>query len=60
MNEPIELLGFVAQPANRRCWLLLKALESFPLDQAVDWARTAEAFIADTTLGSRVEGQLCT
>jgi hypothetical protein len=55
MNEPIELLGLVAQPANRRCWLLFKALESVPLDQAVDWARTAEDFIAGTNLSSRVE-----
>jgi hypothetical protein len=51
MSEPVDLLGLVAQPANRRCWLLFKALESLPLDQAVYWARTAEAFIAGTPFG---------
>jgi hypothetical protein len=30
---------------RRRSWLLSKALESHPLDQALDLARSAEAFI---------------
>jgi hypothetical protein len=37
-----ELLG---DPPRRRSWLLAKALETHPLDQALDLARVAEAFI---------------
>ena len=55
MSEAIELMRLFAQPTDRRCWLLLKALESVPLDQAVGWARTAETFIAGGTLSNTAE-----
>jgi hypothetical protein len=33
-------------PVRRRAWLLSKALESFPLDRALELARAAEEFIS--------------
>ncbi len=33
-------------PVRRRSWLLARALETQPLDRALELARTAEAFIA--------------
>ena len=33
------------QPARRRQWLLFKALESAPLDEALRIAQAAEAFV---------------
>jgi len=41
--DPTELL---ADPVRRRSWLLSKALESVPLDKALELARSAEAFIS--------------
>ncbi len=35
----------LAEPTHRRGWLLLKALECVPLDQAIDLARTADRFV---------------
>lgn len=57
MNGLDELLGLVAQPVTRRCWLLFKALEELPLDRAIDVARSAEAFI---TGASPNESHVCT
>jgi|HubBroStandDraft_4_1064222.scaffolds.fasta_scaffold33582_4 hypothetical protein len=47
MDKDLEALGLIPQPADRRRWLLQKALESLPLDQALDLARKAEAFVTD-------------
>jgi hypothetical protein len=41
MNAEILL----EQPTLRRCWLLSKALESEPLDKALELARAADAFL---------------
>lgn len=35
-------------PARRRWWLLTKALEHAPLHRALDLARAAEVFLADS------------
>ena len=46
-----ELAGMpelLSDPPRRRSWLLAKALETHPLDQALDLARYAEAFITGT------------
>jgi hypothetical protein len=46
-----ELTGvpeLLSDPPRRRSWLLAKALETHPLDQALDLARHAEAFITGT------------
>ena len=40
-----ELADLFADPVHRRSWLLAKALETHPLDKALELARTAEAFI---------------
>lgn len=45
MNDQTELEVLISDPARRRCWLLGKALEGWPLDRAIDLARTADAFI---------------
>jgi len=41
----MDLERLLAQPNERRCWLLLKALECVPLNEAVDLARTADQFV---------------
>jgi hypothetical protein len=52
MDVPEDLLD---QPLRRRWWLLLKALESQPLDEALKEAQAAEEFL--TGNGSVPEGQ---
>jgi hypothetical protein len=42
INLPEQVLN---DPIRRRAWLLSKALESLPLDRALEFARSAEAFI---------------
>ena len=42
MNVPANLLD---QPLRRRWWLLLRALESQPLDEALKEAQAAEEFL---------------
>jgi hypothetical protein len=42
INLPAQVLN---DPIRRRAWLLSKALESLPLDRALEFARSAEAFI---------------
>ena len=37
---------FVDDPARRRLWLLIKALENAPLREALALAKGAEAFLA--------------
>jgi hypothetical protein len=52
----MNLETLLEQPAHRRGWLLIKALECAPLDQAMDLARAADRFIVDgvdADLGSR-------
>jgi hypothetical protein len=44
-GDPSGLIKVLTDPVRRRSWLLAKALESHPLDQALELARTAEAFI---------------
>lgn len=40
-----ELLDLLQAPTQRRCWLLVEALRSLPLDRAIELARMAEAFV---------------
>ena len=51
MSDRLAFMELVTEPAWRRCWLLYRALDCLPLDQAIDWAQQADNFI---TLG-RVE-----
>jgi DNA-binding CsgD family transcriptional regulator len=44
-----EVAGLLADPVRRRSWLLAKALASHPLDQALELARSAEAFITGSS-----------
>jgi len=44
-TDPTSLIELIADPGRRRSWLLAKALETHPLDEALELARTAEAFI---------------
>ena len=44
-EESAGLRKLLDDPSRRRSWLLAKALETHPLDQALDLARVAEAFI---------------
>jgi hypothetical protein len=53
MNEQVALNELMDSPAARRLWLLHRALQSLPLDRAVELARTAEAFV----IGALVENQ---
>jgi hypothetical protein len=41
----MRLLDLCNQPARRRQWLLFKALEAAPLDEALRMAEAAEAFL---------------
>ena len=53
MNEQFELLRLLDEPVRRRSWLLFKALECMPLDQAVGLAQAADEFIAGFPAESR-------
>jgi hypothetical protein len=44
-EESAGLPELLDDPPRRRSWLLAKALETHPLEQALDLARVAEAFI---------------
>jgi hypothetical protein len=44
-SEPADLDDLLLDPVRRRSWLLNKAMEAHPLDQALELAREAEAFI---------------
>jgi hypothetical protein len=48
MDEPVSFLERLENPSTRRLWLLSEALRCVPLDQAVELARAADAFIAAT------------
>ena len=48
-NERLEVQGLAKDPVLRRAWLLHLAQKSLPLDQAIEWARTAEQFITGST-----------
>jgi hypothetical protein len=54
MKISLEQAGVITDPATRRCWLLIKALECATLDQAIDLARKAEDFIAGLDSGSQI------
>jgi hypothetical protein len=45
-HERLEVLDLAKDPVLRRSWLLYMAQKALPFDQAVEWARTAEQFIA--------------
>lgn len=47
----MEFEKLLAYPAYRRGWLLLKALECAPLDQAIDLARAADLFVIGNDRG---------
>jgi hypothetical protein len=46
MGDHLAFMELVAEPTQRRCWLLYRALECLPIDQAIDWAQRADTFIA--------------
>lgn len=48
MSEHVDPLRRLDELATRRSWLLYKALECLPLDQAIDLARAAKAFVAES------------
>ena len=48
-SEAVGLPGLLDDPIRRRSWLLAKALQTHPLDQALDLARVAEAFITGSS-----------
>jgi hypothetical protein len=48
-TNDINLCEVVDNPARRRFWLLIKALESAPLGEAVGLAKSAEAFVTGGT-----------
>jgi hypothetical protein len=54
MDEQLAFLRRSEEPTLRRSWLLYRALECLPLDEAIDLARTADAFIT----GEPVERKL--
>jgi hypothetical protein len=56
MSEHVELTGLMDNPPARRLWLILKALHCLPFDQAIELARTAEAFVT----GSHAQSQFDT
>ena len=45
MSNDSELPKIADEPTTRRLWLLSKALESVPLDRAIELARTADQFL---------------
>jgi hypothetical protein len=55
----INLCDVIDDPACRRCWLLAKALESAPLDEALALAKEAEAFLAARADASQERGIAC-
>jgi len=50
MTEQIDPIRLLDNPPARRLWLLLEAIRSLPFDRAVELARTAEAFVAGSTV----------
>jgi hypothetical protein len=42
-------------PARRRCWLLVKALEHAPLGEALALAKGAEEFLTGRAVASQAE-----
>jgi hypothetical protein len=46
-SQQFEFPQELSDPVRRRAWLLAKALETQPLDRALDLARAAETFITD-------------
>jgi hypothetical protein len=46
MSDHLAFVELMAEPVRRRCWLLYRALECLPFDQAVDWAQRADAFVS--------------
>jgi hypothetical protein len=48
-DNPAGLIEVLTDAVRRRSWLLAKALETHPLDEALELARTAEAFITGSS-----------
>ena len=46
-SQQFEFPQELSDPVRRRAWLLAKALETQPLDRALDLARAAETFITE-------------
>jgi hypothetical protein len=60
MSDAINPIPFFDTPTVRRLWLLAQALRSLPLDQALELARAAEAFLTQcesATSTSALPGQ---
>ena len=49
----MDVERLIEQQKQRRCWLLVKALECATLDRALDLARAAEEFVTSEVLGER-------
>jgi hypothetical protein len=45
MSDHLAFMQLVANASQRRCWLVYRALECAPLDQALELAQRAEEFI---------------
>jgi hypothetical protein len=54
MTSGTELTELFDQVTRRRWWLLRKALESLPLDRAIELARAADAFVTGSSNGPQV------
>jgi hypothetical protein len=54
MSDHPTFMQFVAEPTQRRCWLLYRALECAPLDRAIELALRADAFVSDGSAPPRV------
>lgn len=50
MPDDFDLTSMVNDPVFRRLWLLRKAMEGVPLDQAIELARRAEEFVGSSGL----------
>src|SRR5205085_5977582 len=60
LRDPLGWPEELRDPVRRRAWLLAKALQSQPLDRALELARSAEGFIigaaADEDPGTQIPG----
>jgi hypothetical protein len=54
-----NLCEFLDNPAGRRLWLLIKALENAPLREALALAKGAEVFLAGRADASEEKGIRC-
>jgi hypothetical protein len=53
MSDHLAFIQAIAEPMQRRCWLLSRALDFLPPDEAMDWAQQADDFIVRGNAGPR-------